>query len=513
MEKKITALIILDGFGVAPFSESNAISPDTAKNILGLCKEYANTTIIASGEEVGLPKGLMGNSEVGHLNIGAGRIVVQDIDRINKSIISGEFYKLKPFVDAMENCLKKGTNLHIMGMLSDGGVHSHNSHLYELLKMAKQYGLKNVYIHCFLDGRDTGKTSGRGYIAELEQKIKEIGVGAIATVMGRFYAMDRDKNYDRNAIAYSAMFDGGVQIYDTADAAVAASYENGLTDEVMKPAAIKGMPTISDGDSIIFYNYRPDRAIQIMQAVTYTDDEIAPLMKRSHQKDVYVATMLQYSNLVDDKIHYAFEKIHVQNTLGEWLSKNGKSQYHVAETEKHKHVTSYFNGSIEQLHDKEEWKCIKSPGVSNFKDKPEMAADIVADTCIEGINSNKYDFLVVNFANPDMVGHTGDLEAAKIAVRTVDKQAKRVVDAVLAAGGKCIIIADHGNCDEMIDLKTGEVSTKHSTNPVPFILVDPDNKNAKLRTDGALRDVAPTILDLMGIDKPAEMTGNTMIIK
>lgn len=525
--KKTTALIILDGFGYSERKEGNAVFSADVKNFDRLYSEYPHTLLSASGKAVGLPEGQIGNSEVGHLNIGGGRIVVQVLDKIEAALLDKSFYVNKTFLEAVENCKHNNSALHIMGLLSSGGVHSRISHLFALLEVIKAQGLSRVYIHCFMDGRDTAPTSGRDFLKELEDKLKELGIGKIATVSGRYYAMDRDKNYDRTQKAYDAMVLGKGSVFATADEAISASYKAGLTDEHMLPAIIEGSETIQDGDSIIFFNYRPDRARQIMKAFIFDDSEFVAEFAMEKAKDpafkgtmierekriiVFIAAMTQYEKSIDSRMFIAFDRDTCNNTLGEYLSKKGYRQFRTAETEKFAHVTSFFNGSIEDPFPGEDVLCIPSPKVKTFDLKPEMSAYEVTESCIQHIESGEYDFVVVNFANPDMVGHTGNFDAVVKALNAVDECLGNLVDTILKAGGKCCITADHGNCDEMIDPVTGEVATKHSLNPVPFILVDDTYKAAALRENGSLRDIAPTLLQMMGLKKPKEMTGASLII-
>ena len=461
---------------------------------------------------VGLPDGQMGNSEVGHLNIGAGRIVYQELTRITKAIQDGDFFQVKEFNDAIDNCLKNGTDLHLFGLLSDGGVHSHNEHLYALVELAKKRGLDRVYIHCFMDGRDVPPDSGKGYMEQLEAKLREIGVGKIATVSGRYYAMDRDNRWERVQKAYDAIAKSEGEFNESAVAAMQASYDAGVMDEFVLPTVItqNGQPVarVKKDDSIIFFNFRPDRAREITR--TFIDPEFSGFAREYFP--VYFVSMTQYDKTFPN-IHVAYKPQTLENTLGEYLSKNGVKQFRIAETEKYAHVTFFFNGGVEQPNPGEDRVLIPSPKVATYDLQPEMSAYEVTEKAVERIKSGEYGVMILNFANPDMVGHTGVLEAAEKAVRTVDECVGKVVDAILSVGGQVIITADHGNSELMIDPATGGPFTAHTTNPVPFILVGKDWKGAKLREDGILADIAPTMLDMMDLPKPKEMEGTSMIVK
>lgn len=513
--KKITALIILDGFGWTSSSENNAVKADGAKNVMRLWNAYPHGTIDASGEAVGLPDGQMGNSEVGHLNIGAGRIVYQELTRITKSIRDGDFFEKKEFLGAVENCKKHNSALHLMGLLSDGGVHSHIDHLVALVKLAKMKGLKKVYIHGFMDGRDVPPESGKGYVEELQAQLTKIGCGEIATLMGRYYAMDRDNRYERVEKAYAALTYGeGVMEEDPA-LAMQHSYDNGVTDEFVVPAVIvkDGKPTgmISENDSVIFFNFRPDRAREISRA--YIFEDFTGFERRFGYFPLYYVSMTQYDKTFEGKLHVAFKPEGLSDTFGEYLSQHGKTQLRIAETEKYAHVTFFFNGGVETPNEGEDRALIPSPKVPTYDMKPEMSAYEVADEAVRRVESGKYDVMILNFANPDMVGHTGVMEAAVKAVHTVDECAAKVVDAILKQGGRAIITADHGNCEKMLDDDGVTPFTAHTTNPVPVILVDEGNKNVSIRTGGRLSDLAPTIIDLMGMEKPAAMTGKSLIVR
>lgn len=514
MAAPITALIILDGFGHRDAVAYNAIRTDGAVHFKKLWENYPHTYIQASGLDVGLPAGQMGNSEVGHLNIGAGRIVYQELTRITKSIDDGDFFRNPAFLKAMDNCKQKKTALHLMGLCSDGGVHSHLEHLYALVRMAKEQGLSKVYIHCFMDGRDTPPRSGEGYIRQLEEKLNEIGAGEIATVSGRYYAMDRDNRFERVERAYAALVYGEGFTAESGHEAMEKSYARGDSDEFVQPTVIlkngKPVATVQPDDSIIFFNFRPDRARELTRAFLFADFDGFE-RKKGFFPLTYVS-MTQYDKTFEDKLSVAFKPETLQNTLGQYLAKLHKTQLRIAETEKYAHVTFFFNGGVEAPNPLEDRCLIPSPKVATYDLKPEMSAYEVTEEAVKRIDSGKYDVIILNFANPDMVGHTGVMEAAVKAVHAVDACLEKVVDAILRQGGRCIITADHGNCEYMWDEKQNAPFTAHTTNPVPCVLVDDTRKNVKLRSDGRLSDLSPTLLDLMGVEKPAEMTGNTLII-
>ncbi len=514
MTKKMTALIIMDGFGERAEIYGNAIKLAGTPNLDKLEAEYPHTVIGASGMDVGLPDGQMGNSEVGHLNIGAGRIVYQELTRITKSIQDGDFFKVPEFVDACQKAKKNGGKLHLMGLLSDGGVHSHITHLFALIDLAKQQGLDNVYVHCIMDGRDTPPSSGIEYVQQLQDYMDKVHFGKIATISGRFWAMDRDKRWDRIQKAYEAISCG---VGDKADCPICAmknSYKNEKTDEFVVPCVIqedgKPVATVEAGDSMIFFNFRPDRTREITRA--FIDANFSDFERLGGYKPVTFVGMTRYDDTFTN-IETAFKPVTLTNTMGEYLAANGKTQLRIAETEKYAHVTFFFNGGVEAPNPGENRELIPSPKVTTYDLKPEMSAYEVTDKAVELIGSGKYDVMILNFANCDMVGHTGVLEAAEKAVKTVDACVDRVVKAVLTTGGQVLITADHGNADMMIDPTTGEPFTAHTTNKVPFILVDPSRKDAKLREGGRLADLAPTMLELMGLPKPAEMTGESLIAK
>ena len=452
----------------------------------------------------------MGNSEVGHTNIGAGRIVYQELTRITKSIEDGDFFSNEEFINAIENCKKNNSKLHILGLVSDGGVHSHNRHLYGLLEMAKRRDFEDVYVHCFLDGRDTPPASAENYIQELEEKMKEKGVGKIASLSGRFYAMDRDKRWNRVQKAYNALVFGKGETAGTAINAIESSYQKEVFDEFVEPTVImngdKPVATIEDGDSVIFFNFRPDRARQITRALV--DPEFNEF--ETKKMNLYFVCFTSYDETMPN-VHIAFKKEPVKNTLGEVISKNGGKQLRIAETEKYAHVTFFFNGGEEKQYEGEDRILVPSPKVETYDMKPEMSAYEVTEKVIEAINSKKYNCIILNYANPDMVGHTGNLPAAIKAIETIDECVGKVVEAINAQKANLLITADHGNAEQMIDYKTGEPHTAHTTNLVPLVLVS-EKETVKLK-EGKLADLAPTILDLMGIEKPEEMTGESLIEK
>jgi len=510
--KPITALIILDGFGCAGEGEGNAIKLDGARNITALWNKYPHTTIAASGMDVGLPEGQMGNSEVGHLNIGAGRIVYQEFTRISKSITDGDFFKNPAFIAAVDSAKEKGSDLHLLGLCSDGGVHSHLTHLYALVELARDRGLDRVYVHCFMDGRDVPPKSGKGYIEELTAALARLGCGKIATVTGRYYAMDRDNRYERVQQAYAALVYGEGVPAGTAVEAMEQSYAAGDTDEFVKPSVVmeNGAPIarIKPNDSVIFFNFRPDRAREITRSLLFED--FAGFERRDGFFPLTYVSMTQYDKTFGDKLMVAYPPESLNNTLGEYLSGLGKTQLRIAETEKYAHVTFFFNGGVEAPNSGEDRCLIPSPKVATYDLKPEMSAYEVADEAVRRIKSGLYDAMILNFANPDMVGHTGVLPAAQAAIRAVDACVGRVVQTILEGGGRCIITADHGNAEQMIDTDGGPF-TAHTTNPVPCILADNSRLHAKLREDGRLSDLSPTLLDLMELPVPEEMTGKTLI--
>lgn len=511
-KKPITALIIMDGFGINPDATSNAITHAGTPTLDALAEKYPHTQLGASGMDVGLPDGQMGNSEVGHLNIGAGRIVYQELTRITKDIRDGSFFEKPELLEAIENAKKAGQALHLMGLVSDGGVHSHNTHLYALLELAKRHALPRVYIHCFLDGRDVPPSSGLRFIQELEQEIERIGVGSIATVMGRFWAMDRDNIWDRVQKAYDAMVYGMGVPADSAEQAVQQSYDKGETDEFVMPTVVQkaGMPvgSIGEGDSVVFFNFRPDRARQLTRPFIQPDFSAFPFHKGFRR--VLFVSMTQYDETFTGLLVVNKPQT-LDNTLGEYLSKIGLTQLRIAETQKYAHVTFFFNGGVELANCGEDRVLIDSPKIATFDMKPEMSAIEVAEEAAKRVCAGTYDVMILNFANCDMVGHTGVMEAAVQAVRTVDVCVATLIQAIQAVGGRALITADHGNADQMVDPQTGEVFTAHTTNPVPLIVVDDAWIGKPLAEDGRLCDLAPTMLRLMGIEQPEEMTGKSLV--
>ncbi|MDD6410061.1 MAG: 2,3-bisphosphoglycerate-independent phosphoglycerate mutase [Oscillibacter sp.] len=504
MNKTPTTLIIMDGFGLRHETEGNAVAAAATPRLEQFFQEFAHTELSASGLDVGLPAGQMGNSEVGHTNIGAGRVVFQDLPRISKAIDDGSFFENPAYVRAMDACREHDSSLHLMGLLSDGGVHSHLEHLFALMKMARDRGLEKVYIHAFLDGRDVSPTSGADFVARTVEKCRELGVGKIATVMGRFYAMDRDKRWDRVETAYDAMVYGeGAAINPVPVAAVKNAYANGVTDEFVEPVICDPDGTISDHDSVIFFNFRPDRAREITRA--FVDPDFNGFT-RQYFPVTFVCTT-EYDATMPN-VEVAYPRLSVRNGLGEYLSSMGLTQLRIAETEKYAHVTFFFNGGVETQFPGEDRVLVPSPKVATYDLQPEMSADEVADKCVERIESGAYDVIILNFANCDMVGHTGVFDAAVRAVETVDTCVGRVVDATMKMGGIAMITADHGNAEVMTQ-PDGSPMTAHTTNPVPFILCGAGTELRK----GRLADIAPTILDVMGLAVPEEMDGQTLIVK
>ncbi|MDY5022954.1 MAG: 2,3-bisphosphoglycerate-independent phosphoglycerate mutase [Blautia sp.] len=512
MSKKPTVLMILDGYGLNDKHEANAVFEGKTPVMDKLMAEYPFVKGYASGLAVGLPDGQMGNSEVGHLNMGAGRIVYQELTRITKEIEDGDFFKNEALLAAMKNARENDSAIHFMGLLSDGGVHSHNTHLYGLLEMAKREGLQKVYVHCFLDGRDTPPASGKGYIEELQAEMKKIGVGEIGVVSGRYYAMDRDNRWDRVELAYKALTKGeGIKGTDAAEA-VQASYDDGKTDEFVYPTVIekdgKPVTVISDKDSVVFFNFRPDRAREITRA--FCDDDFKGF-ERGKRLDLTYVCFTDYDDTIQNKL-VAFHKVQLHNTFGEWLAANNLTQARIAETEKYAHVTFFFNGGVEEPNKGEDRILVKSPKVATYDLQPEMSAPAVCDKLVEAIKSDKYDVIIINFANPDMVGHTGVEEAAIKAVEAVDACVGRAVEALKEVDGQMFICADHGNAEQLVDYETGEPFTAHTTNPVPFILVNADPKYT-LRENGCLADIIPTLIELMGMKQPEEMTGKSLLVE
>ena len=511
MKDKVTMLMILDGFGDNPNKDGNAIKLANTPNIDKLMKKYPNTDIYTSGKYVGLPDGQMGNSEVGHTNIGAGRIVYQELTRITKSIEDGDFFSNQELISAIENCKKNNSKLHILGLVSDGGVHSHIRHLYGLLELAKRRDFEDVYVHCFLDGRDTPPASAEGYIIKLQDKMQEKGIGKIASISGRFYSMDRDKRWQRVQKCYDALVKGEGIKANSAVKAIEDSYQKEVFDEFVEPTVIcngeEPIAKIEENDSVIFFNFRPDRAREITRAIVDKDFNEFETKKMN----VYFVCFTNYDETMPN-VHIAFKKETLHNTFGEVVSKAGLTQLRIAETEKYAHVTFFFNGGEEKQYPGEDRILVPSPKVETYDQKPEMSAYEVTDKVVEALENDKYDAVILNFANTDMVGHTGSLEAAIKAVEAVDKCVGRIVKVIEEKKGNLIITADHGNAEQMIDYKTGEPHTAHTTNPVPIILIT-DNPNYKLKENGKLADLAPTMLDLMGLEKPEEMTGESLLIK
>ena len=506
MNKKLTMLMILDGYGINENENGNAISVANTPVMDKLMKQNPNTVIKTSGLDVGLPEGQMGNSEVGHTNIGAGRIVYQELTRITKSIEDGDFFSIPELVKAIDNCKKNKTKLHIMGLLSDGGVHSHIRHLYAILELAKRKDFEDVYVHCFLDGRDTPPASAESYILMLEKKMAEKGVGKIASISGRFYAMDRDKRWERLQKAYDALVNGIGEKSQTAQMAIEDSYQKEIFDEFVVPTLIcngeEPIATIGKKDSVIFFNFRPDRAREITRALV---DESFDAFETKKLNLFYVC-FTNYDETIPN-VEVAFKKAELKNTFGEIVSSNNLTQLRIAETEKYAHVTFFFNGGEEKQYKGEERILVPSPKVETYDMQPEMSAYEVTNKVVEAIKSQKYDTIILNYANSDMVGHTGNLDAAVKAVEAVDECVGRVVEAIEEVGGVLLITADHGNSEQMIDYTTGDPHTAHTTNPVPLVLV---GKDVKLK-EGRLADLAPTMLDIMGIEKPEEMTGESLI--
>lgn len=512
MIKKPVMLMILDGFGVTDRIEGNAVIAAKKPNYDMLLNNFPNTKLKASGLSVGLPEGQMGNSEVGHLNIGAGRIVYQELTRISKDIKEGKFFENEVINKAMNEALKNDSSLHLLGLLSDGGVHSHILHLKALLKLAKQKGLKKVYVHAFLDGRDVPPSSAKTYIEDIESYMNEIGVGKIATISGRYYAMDRDKRWERVKLAYDALALGKGEKANSAMEAVEKSYKDNKTDEFVLPTVIlegeNPIGIIKNNDSVIFYNFRPDRARELTRAL---NDKVFDGFERSTLNLNFV-TMTQYDKTIEG-VEVAYKPQSYKNTLGEYVSSLGLKQLRIAETEKYAHVTFFFNGGIEKPNEGEDRILVPSPKVATYDLQPEMSAYEVTDKLIEKLDSDVYDLIILNYANPDMVGHTGIFEAAKKAIEDVDLCIGRVYKKIMEKGGSLFVTADHGNSEDMIDYSTGNAMTAHTTNEVPFIYVSNDAKGKKLKDGGILADIAPTILDEMGVPIPEEMTGKSLIIK
>ena len=494
----------MDGFGLGPKYPGNAVENTPKPHLENIFKECPGCRLSASGLDVGLPEGQMGNSEVGHTNIGAGRVVFQDLPHISRDIQSGEFFKNTAYTEAMENCREWGSALHLMGLLSDGGVHSHITHLFALLQMAREQGIEKVYVHCFLDGRDVPPTSGKHFVEQLQAKLQQLGVGQIATVMGRYYAMDRDKRWDRVQRAYDAIALGEGIFEEDPAAAVQKSYDSGVTDEFMEPVVCAKGAQVRDNDSIIFYNFRPDRAREITRC--FVDEDFQDVERKKGFVPVDFVCTTEYDATMPN-VTVAYPRQKLENIFGEYISKLGLTQLRIAETEKYAHVTFFFNGGVETVFPGEDRVLIASPKVATYDLQPEMSAYQVTEEAVKRIESGAYDVIILNFANCDMVGHTGVYEAACRAVTAVDECVGRVVEATSRMGGVSLITADHGNAERMAD-EDGEPFTAHTTNLVPFYIV---GASVRLR-DGRLADIAPTMLDLMGLEKPKEMDGETLIV-
>lgn len=513
MSKKPTVLMILDGYGLNENTEGNAVAQAKTPVMDKLMAECPFVKGNASGMAVGLPDGQMGNSEVGHLNMGAGRIVYQELTRITKEIEDGVFFENEAFLKAVENCKKNQSDLHLFGLLSDGGVHSHNTHMYALLELAKRNGIENVYLHAFLDGRDTPPASGKDFVKAAMDKMEEIGVGQVATVMGRYYVMDRDNRWDRVQKAYDALVLGQGETAECGVCAVQQSYDKDETDEFVLPTVIvkdgKPVATVKENDSVIFYNFRPDRAREITRA--FCDDKFEGFERAKGFFPLTFVAFTEYDVTIPNKI-VAFHKVEINNTFGEFLAKNGLKQLRTAETEKYAHVTFFFNGGVEEPNEGEERLLVNSPKVATYDLQPEMSAYKVCEGLVEAIHSDKYDVIIVNFANPDMVGHTGVEAAAIQAIEAVDECVGKVVTAIKEENGQMFICADHGNAEQLIDYDTKDPFTAHTINPVPFILVNYD-EGYTLREGGCLADIAPTLIEMMGLTQPEEMTGKSLLIR
>ncbi|HCT63776.1 MAG TPA: 2,3-bisphosphoglycerate-independent phosphoglycerate mutase [Lachnospiraceae bacterium] len=510
---KTTVLMILDGYGINEHKDGNAVNMANKPVMDAIMAKYPHTNGYASGLDVGLPEGQMGNSEVGHLNMGAGRIVYQELTRITKSIADGDFFEKPEFLKAVDNCKKNNSALHLFGLLSDGGVHSHINHLFALLKLAKINGLTRVYVHAFLDGRDTAPCSGEDYLRSLEEKMRELGVGKIASVIGRYYAMDRDNRWERIQRAYDCMTMGTGEKAKSVKECIANTYEQKITDEFVLPTNIvdedgQCVALVNPEDSVIFFNFRPDRAREITRA--FCDKDFAGFKREKDNTGLTYVCFTEYDKTIENK-DVAFKQQRLDNTLGEYLSSLGKKQLRLAETEKYAHVTFFFNGGVEVPNPNEDRELVPSPKVATYDLQPEMSAYEVADKLVENIRKQKYDLIVVNFANADMVGHTGILSAAIKAVEAVDSCVGRTMEALLEVNGQMFICADHGNSEQMIDYENGGAFTAHTTNPVPFVLVNYTD-GIGLRDGGKLADIAPTLLDMMNIPVPKEMTGKSMLI-
>ncbi len=505
--KRPTMLMILDGFGMKDSPYGNAIKQANTPNLDRIFETYPNTTLNACGLAVGLPEGQMGNSEVGHLNIGAGRIVYQELTKITKSIQDGDFFENPVFLDAINHAKENDGALHIFGLLSDGGVHSHMEHIKAMIKMAKEKEVGNLFLHCFMDGRDVPPTSGIDYIGEIEEYMAEIGLGKVATVSGRYYAMDRDKRWERLSLAYDAIVLGKGKFADFGADAVDKAYGRGETDEFILPTVCAGEGTILDGDSVLFANFRPDRAREITRSLVDDDFDNYGFRREYRPANLYYGCMTQYDSQMPN-VHVAFPPKKVTNTLGEYVSSLGLTQLRIAETEKYAHVTFFFNGGVEDEYEGEDRILVASPKVATYDLQPEMSAYEVTDKVVDAVASGKYDMIIINYANSDMVGHTGVMEAAIKAVEALDVCVEKVKDAVLEAGGQILLTADHGNSDDMLD-EEGNVVTAHSLNPVPLVHIS--NEPHQLKDGGKLADIAPTMLTLMGLDIPEEITGESLV--
>ncbi len=514
MSKKPVVLMVLDGYGLSDNPKGNAVAMANTPTMDKLMKEYPFVKGNASGLAVGLPDGQMGNSEVGHMNIGAGRIIYQELTKITKSIQDGDFFENAELLRAVENVKKNHSDLHLWGLLSDGGVHSHITHLYGLLELCKRQGIENVYVHAFLDGRDTPPASGKDYVAQLDAKMKEIGVGKIASLSGRYYAMDRDNRWDRVEKAYASLVYGEGETATDAVRAMADSYAKDVTDEFVLPTVIvdeagKPLSLVKENDSVIFFNFRPDRAREITRA--FCDKEFTGFERKNGFMPLTYVCFTDYDETIENK-YVAFKKESITNTFGAYLAENNLTQLRLAETEKYAHVTFFFNGGVEEPNKDEERILVKSPAVATYDLQPEMSAPEVCKNLVEAITSDKYDVIIINFANPDMVGHTGVIPAAVKAVETVDQCVGEAVEAIKKMDGVLFICADHGNAEKMIDYETGKPHTAHTTNPVPFILFNYDPAYT-LREGGCLADIAPTLLEVMGLPQPQEMTGKSLLVK
>ncbi len=513
MSKKPVVLMVLDGYGLSDKTEGNAIAMANTPVMDKLMAECPFEKGYASGLEVGLPEGQMGNSEVGHMNIGAGRVIYQELTRITKSIKDGDFFENPEMLAAIDNCKKNNSDLHLWGLLSNGGVHSHNTHLYAILELCKRQGLSNVYVHPFFDGRDTAPASGKGFLEELIAKMDEIGVGKVASMSGRYYAMDRDNRWDRVELAYKSLVTGEGVMTEDPVAAMQESYDKEVFDEFVLPTVVtengKPLSVVKPDDSVIFFNFRPDRAREITRA--FCCDDFDGFERPNGRMPLVYVCFKDYDETIPNKL-VAFKNEEITNTLGEYLANKGKTQLRLAETEKYAHVTFFFNGGVEEPNKDEDRILVKSPAVATYDLKPEMSAPEVSEKLNSAITSDKYDVIIINFANPDMVGHTGVIPAAVKAVETVDACVGAAVEAVKSVDGVLFICADHGNAEQMINYETGEPHTAHTTNPVPFILYNYAPCKA-LRKGGCLADIAPTLLEIMELEQPEEMTGKSLIIR